>query len=175
LGTHLATLNGSVDGIECGLCPCVLPTANSLQTHLIEHTFAGCKAFTCYLCSAIFTAPTGLQAHMTVDHSAETPPYDCPRPGCQAKFFFTAELDRHTLEHQGQDVLANVSIPYNAGDLTGLRWNCARLTCMTIFDRDRNDRERGRCFSVFMPQDRGKAILPYRVLKNNKISTVINE
>lgn len=109
LGTHLATLNGCVDGIECGLCPCVLPTANSLQTHLIEHTFAGCKAFTCYLCSAIFTAPTGLQAHMTVDHSAETPPYDCPRPNCQAKFFFTAELDRHTLEHQGQDVLANVS------------------------------------------------------------------
>ncbi|XP_050055632.1 zinc finger protein 423 isoform X1 [Aphis gossypii] len=109
LGTHLATLNGSVDGIECGLCPCVLPTTNSLQTHLIEHTFAGCKAFTCYLCSAIFTAPTGLQAHMTVDHSAETPPYDCPRPGCQAKFFFTAELDRHTLEHQGQDVLANMN------------------------------------------------------------------
>ncbi|VVC33280.1 Zinc finger C2H2-type,Zinc finger, RING/FYVE/PHD-type [Cinara cedri] len=109
LGTHLATLNGCVDGIECGLCPCVLPTANSLQTHLIEHTFAGCKAFTCYLCSAIFTAPTGLQAHMSVDHSTETPPYDCPRPSCQAKFFFTAELDRHTLEHQGQDVLANMN------------------------------------------------------------------
>ncbi|XP_025425447.1 zinc finger protein 423 isoform X2 [Sipha flava] len=109
LGTHLATLNGSVDGIECGLCPCVLPTANGLQTHLIEHTFAGCKAYTCYLCSAIFTAPTGLQAHMTVDHSNETPPYDCPRPNCPAKFFFTAELDRHTLEHQGQDVLANMN------------------------------------------------------------------
>ncbi|XP_050547699.1 zinc finger protein 423 homolog isoform X2 [Daktulosphaira vitifoliae] len=109
LGTHLATLNGSVDGFECGLCPCVLSNTNSLQTHLIEHTFAGCKAFTCYLCSAIFTVPTGLQVHMSVDHSTETPPYDCPRPNCQAKFFFTAELDRHTLEHQGQDVLANMN------------------------------------------------------------------
>jgi len=60
VATHLRT-----EGSEhpCHLCPlgAEFDTPLKLQTHLIEHTFAGCPAFTCYLCGAAFTAAANLQ------------------------------------------------------------------------------------------------------------------
>lgn len=66
------------------------------QAHLIEHTFAGIGAFTCYLCSAVFTSAAGLQRHLP-EHAAAPRPYDCGR--CSLKFFFRAELDNHAFVH----------------------------------------------------------------------------
>ncbi|KOB78463.1 Uncharacterized protein OBRU01_02025 [Operophtera brumata] len=64
--------------------------------HLIEHTFAGIGAFTCYLCSAVFTSAAGLQRHLP-EHASAPRPYDCSR--CGIKFFFRAELDNHAFVH----------------------------------------------------------------------------
>lgn len=107
---------------ECRLCRRQLSTPLQLQLHLIEHTFAGCASFTCYICSAVFTASRGLQvsylplrypvrshpaqvitwpfacfqAHM-LEHGLSARPYDCSH--CGLRFFFRAELDNHTLGH----------------------------------------------------------------------------
>lgn len=100
VATHLRT-----EGSEhpCHLCPlgAEFDTPLKLQTHLIEHTFAGCPAFTCYLCGAAFTAAANLQRHM-FEHGLATRPYDCSR--CQLKFFFRAELENHLHCHHREGV-----------------------------------------------------------------------
>ncbi|XP_051170753.1 zinc finger protein 423 homolog isoform X2 [Leptopilina boulardi] len=83
----------SLEALRCHLC---LFDANSplqLQSHLIEHTFAGCTALSCYICQSLFTAPIGLQNHMLQQHGLGARPYDCNN--CELKFFFRAELDQH--------------------------------------------------------------------------------
>lgn len=92
--SHLLT-EGS-NGHECRLCLRVLSSPLQLQTHLIEHTFAGCPTFTCYICTSVFTTAQGLQAHM-LEHGLAARPYDCPR--CSQRFFFRAELDNHSYVH----------------------------------------------------------------------------
>lgn len=76
----------------------VLPHAQKLQEHLVEHTFAGCedRGFNCYICSAVFTAPSGLLNHM-LEHGVNSKPYDCNL--CSDKFYFRAELDHHLVDH----------------------------------------------------------------------------
>ena len=84
---------------SCRLCARQFDTPLKLQAHLIEHTFAGCPAFACYLCGCLFTAAVNLQRHMFDQHggAAGLRPYDCSR--CHLKFFFRAELDNHLLSH----------------------------------------------------------------------------
>ncbi|XP_037955693.1 zinc finger protein 423 homolog [Teleopsis dalmanni] len=84
---------------RCNLCKMILPHPQKLQEHLIEHTFAGCedRGFICYICSAVFTAPSGLLNHMT-EHGLNARPYDCNL--CTEKFYFRAELDHHLVEHE---------------------------------------------------------------------------
>jgi hypothetical protein len=101
LESHLSSSN------ECNLC--LSSSSNSqtgsssfssplkLQAHLIEHTFEGCSSFTCYMCSAVFTAASGLQQHMVGEHGLHSRPYDCTN--CHLKFFFRAELDNHNFTH----------------------------------------------------------------------------
>lgn len=63
----------SVDALRCHLC---LFDANSplqLQSHLIEHTFAGCTALSCYICQALFTAPIGLQVRSNQSPNLKDP------------------------------------------------------------------------------------------------------
>ena len=83
---------------RCNLCKMVLPHAQKLQEHLVEHTFAGCedRGFNCYICSAVFTAPSGLLNHM-LEHGVNSKPYDCNL--CPEKFYFRAELDHHLVDH----------------------------------------------------------------------------
>ncbi|CAF4792951.1 unnamed protein product [Pieris macdunnoughi] len=88
---------------DCRLCRRALESPTRLQTHLIEHTFAGIGSFSCYLCSAVFTSAAGLQRHLP-EHPAATRPYDCGR--CGLKFFFRAELDNHALIHLEEAELA---------------------------------------------------------------------
>ncbi|XP_075215427.1 zinc finger protein 423 homolog [Lycorma delicatula] len=99
VASHLLT-EGNGTGHECRLCLRMLATPFQLQTHLIEHTFAGCPTFTCYLCSAVFTTAQGLQAHM-LEHGLAARPYDCPR--CSLRFFFRAELDNHSYTHLDEE------------------------------------------------------------------------
>lgn len=75
-------------------------TEPKLREHLVEHTFAGCedRGFICYICSSVFTGPTGLLAHMEDIHGNNAKPYDCSR--CPAKFFFRAELEHHAFMHE---------------------------------------------------------------------------
>lgn len=89
---------------RCNLCKVIMPHSQKLQEHLVEHTFAGCenRGFTCYICSAVFTAPAGLLSHMT-DHGANSRPYDCNL--CSEKFYFRAELDHHLVDHEIRDRL----------------------------------------------------------------------
>lgn len=68
--------------------------------YVAEHTFAGCPTFTCYLCSAVFTAAHGLQSHM-LEHGPAARPYDCPH--CTQRFFFRAELDNHSFIHLDEE------------------------------------------------------------------------
>ncbi|XP_036330098.1 zinc finger protein 423 homolog [Rhagoletis pomonella] len=97
--------------VRCNICKLVLPHTQKLQEHLVEHTFAGCeeRGFNCYICSAIFTAPSGLLSHMH-EHGLQFRPYDCNN--CSDKFFFRAELEHHLLAHEIQDVgeLRNMDI-----------------------------------------------------------------
>ncbi|XP_045495753.1 zinc finger protein 423-like [Colias croceus] len=88
---------------DCRLCRRSLESPTRLQTHLIEHTFAGIGSFSCYLCSAVFTSAAGLQRHLP-EHPAASRPYDCAR--CGLKFFFRAELDNHALIHLEEAELA---------------------------------------------------------------------
>ncbi|XP_061391672.1 zinc finger protein 423 homolog [Musca vetustissima] len=83
---------------RCNLCKMILPHAQKLQEHLVEHTFAGCedRGFNCYICSSVFTAPGGLLSHM-LDHGTNSKPYDCNL--CPEKFYFRAELDHHLIDH----------------------------------------------------------------------------
>ncbi|XP_054740307.1 zinc finger protein 423 homolog [Anastrepha obliqua] len=87
---------------RCNICKLMLPHTQKLQEHLVEHTFAGCeeRGFNCYICSAVFTAPTGLLSHMH-EHGLQSRPYDCNI--CTDKFFFRAELEHHLLAHEIQD------------------------------------------------------------------------
>lgn len=83
---------------RCNLCKMILPHAQKLQEHLVEHTFAGCedRGFNCYICSAVFTAPSGLLNHM-LEHGINSKPYDCNL--CPEKYYFRAELDHHLIDH----------------------------------------------------------------------------
>ncbi|XP_055905299.1 zinc finger protein 423 homolog isoform X2 [Eupeodes corollae] len=87
---------------RCNLCNVIMPHAQKLQEHLVEHTFAGCedRGFSCYICSAVFTAPAGLLTHMA-EHGANSRPYDCNL--CSDKFYFRAELDHHLVDHETRD------------------------------------------------------------------------
>lgn len=59
---HLeATGKSSIDALRCHLCLYEASSPLQLQSHLIEHTFAGCAALSCYICQSLFTAPIGLQ------------------------------------------------------------------------------------------------------------------
>lgn len=59
---HLeATGKGAVDTLRCHLCIFEANSPLQLQSHLIEHTFAGCAALNCYICQALFTLPIALQ------------------------------------------------------------------------------------------------------------------
>ncbi|KAH8384877.1 hypothetical protein KR093_011247, partial [Drosophila rubida] len=82
---------------RCNLCKMILPHAQKLQEHLVEHTFAGTeqRGFNCYICSAVFTAPAGLLGHIG-EHGAR--PYDCNL--CPEKFYFRAELEHHQRAHE---------------------------------------------------------------------------
>ncbi|XP_016947877.1 zinc finger protein 423 homolog [Drosophila biarmipes] len=84
---------------RCNLCKMILPHAQKLQEHLVEHTFAGTeqRGFNCYICSAVFTAPGGLLNHMG-EHGAHSRPYDCSL--CPEKFYFRAELEHHQRGHE---------------------------------------------------------------------------
>ncbi|KAH8305941.1 hypothetical protein KR018_004981, partial [Drosophila ironensis] len=84
---------------RCNLCKMILPHAQKLQEHLVEHTFAGTeqRGYNCYICSAVFTAPGGLLNHMG-EHGAHTRPYDCSL--CPEKFYFRAELEHHQRGHE---------------------------------------------------------------------------
>lgn len=99
VASHLLT-EGNGGGHECRLCLRMLATPIQLQTHLIEHTFAGCPTYTCYLCSSVFTTAQGLQAHM-LEHGLAARPYDCTR--CSLRFFFRAELDNHSYAHLDEE------------------------------------------------------------------------
>nr|XP_034191428.1 zinc finger protein 423 homolog isoform X2 [Osmia lignaria] len=93
---HLeASGKASVDALRCHLCLFEASSPLQLQSHLIEHTFAGCAALSCYICQSLFTAPIGLQNHMLQEHGLGARPYDCSK--CTLKFFFRAELDHHML------------------------------------------------------------------------------
>nr|XP_033335977.1 zinc finger protein 423 homolog [Megalopta genalis]XP_033335978.1 zinc finger protein 423 homolog [Megalopta genalis] len=93
---HLeATGKTSIDALRCHLCLYEASSPLQLQSHLIEHTFAGCAALSCYICQSLFTAPIGLQNHMLQEHGLGARPYDCSK--CTLKFFFRAELDHHVL------------------------------------------------------------------------------
>lgn len=90
----------STPDFECNLCKKILPTEPKLREHLVEHTFAGCenRGFNCYICSSVFTGPTGLLGHMQDEHGENSKPYDCSR--CTLKFFFRAELEHHSFMHE---------------------------------------------------------------------------
>ncbi|CAD7089520.1 unnamed protein product [Hermetia illucens] len=94
-------LAGSRTYVEnrCNLCKMILPHAQRLQEHLVEHTFVGCeeRGYSCYICSAVFTVPAGLLSHM-LEHGLHARPYDCNL--CSEKYFFRAELDNHLIEHE---------------------------------------------------------------------------
>ncbi|XP_043258292.1 zinc finger protein 423 homolog [Colletes gigas] len=93
---HLeASGRASIEALRCHLCLFEAGSPLQLQSHLIEHTFAGCAALSCYICQSLFTAPIGLQNHMLQEHGLGARPYDCSK--CTLKFFFRAELDHHVL------------------------------------------------------------------------------
>ncbi|XP_061940475.1 zinc finger protein 423 isoform X3 [Apis cerana] len=93
----------SMEALRCHLCLFEANSPLQLQSHLIEHTFAGCAALSCYICQSLFTAPIGLQNHMLQEHGLGARPYDCSQ--CTLKFFFRAELDHHMLTfHRSGDV-----------------------------------------------------------------------
>ncbi|CAK9817396.1 Zinc finger protein 423 [Anthophora quadrimaculata] len=93
---HLeASGKASIEALRCHLCLFEASSPLQLQSHLIEHTFAGCAALSCYICQSLFTAPIGLQNHMLQEHGLGARPYDCSK--CTLKFFFRAELDHHML------------------------------------------------------------------------------
>lgn len=83
----------------CNLCQKSLNTAIELEEHLIEHSFRGCeeRGYNCYICSAIFTLPSGLHQHM-IEHGPSYRPYDCGL--CAKKFYFRAELENHLIDHE---------------------------------------------------------------------------
>ncbi|ALC41167.1 Oaz [Drosophila busckii] len=95
--TPAAHAGGSYLEHRCNLCKLILPHAQKLQEHLVEHTFAGTeqRGFNCYICSAVFTAPAGLLTHIA-EHGAR--PYDCNL--CTEKFYFRAELEHHQRAHE---------------------------------------------------------------------------
>lgn len=83
----------------CNLCKKCFSTAADLDGHLIEHSFQGCdeRGYKCYICSSIFTLPSGLHQHMH-EHGASYRPYDCNL--CSKKYFFRSELENHLIEHE---------------------------------------------------------------------------
>ncbi|XP_066593289.1 zinc finger protein 423 homolog [Prorops nasuta] len=92
---HLVPGKGMIGSLRCHLCLFEAESPLQLQSHLIEHTFAGCTALSCYICQSLFTAPIGLQNHMLQEHGLGARPYDCSK--CTLKFFFRAELDHHVI------------------------------------------------------------------------------
>lgn len=83
----------------CNLCKKSYSNLTELEEHLIEHSFRGCeeRGYNCYICSAIFTLPSGLHQHM-IEHGPTYRPYDCNL--CAKKFYFRAELENHLIDHE---------------------------------------------------------------------------
>lgn len=62
---HLSSFEkGPVDVLRCHLCMFDASSPLQLQGHLIEHTFAGCAALSCYICQALFTTTVALQVKL---------------------------------------------------------------------------------------------------------------
>ncbi|CAH0394786.1 unnamed protein product [Bemisia tabaci] len=142
---HVAShmLSDGLSGLECRLCLRVLGSPLQLQTHLIEHTFAGCPAFTCYICSSVFTAAAGLQSHI-LEHGLAARPYDCPR--CSSRFFFRAELDNHSFIHLeedaiGADLTKNLSYHYQNRFSPKTPSKAALNSSFSEFDQNKNCRK----------------------------------
>lgn len=99
---HKQQQQQSLQDVEhrCNICKTFIVSAVKLQEHLIEHSFKGCedRGYSCYICSTVFTVPSGLQLHMDEVHGNGSKPYDCNL--CPAKFFFRAELENHLLDHE---------------------------------------------------------------------------
>ncbi|XP_043598343.1 zinc finger protein 423 homolog isoform X2 [Bombus pyrosoma] len=105
----------SIEALRCHLCLFEASSPLQLQSHLIEHTFAGCAALSCYICQSLFTAPIGLQSHMLQEHGLGARPYDCSQ--CTLKFFFRAELDHHMLTfHRPGDACSPDDKAENTGE-----------------------------------------------------------
>ncbi|XP_076755557.1 zinc finger protein Lobe isoform X3 [Xylocopa sonorina] len=114
---HLeASGKASIEALRCHLCLFEASSPLQLQSHLIEHTFAGCAALSCYICQSLFTAPIGLQNHMLQEHGLGARPYDCSK--CTLKFFFRAELDHHMLTfHRLGDVSSPTADGQHAAEM----------------------------------------------------------
>lgn len=92
---------------ECRLCGVVCDSPARLQTHLIQHSFAG-KEIVCFVCNKVFESPQEIQVH-ALEHGASFRKYGCPQ--CSQKFFFPAELDNHKLIYNHGTVSPSINTP----------------------------------------------------------------
>ncbi|XP_059171122.1 zinc finger protein 423-like isoform X2 [Physella acuta] len=113
---------------ECRLCGVVCDSPARLQTHLIQHSFAG-KEIVCFVCNKVFESPQEIQVH-ALEHGASFRKYGCPQ--CSQKFFFTAELDNHKLIYSHGMVSPSINTPSLSPSSSALFSSSAALSMATL-------------------------------------------
>jgi uncharacterized Zn-finger protein len=69
------------------------------------------ETYSCAVCCKEYQSKCGLKAHMDANHHCDNstdsklPNFICDTTGCDAKFFYKSDLERHVLKHEGVGML----------------------------------------------------------------------
>ncbi|VDM41278.1 unnamed protein product [Toxocara canis] len=100
--TSSATKSDSESESRCNICYQVLPTAETLRVHVIEHSSSG----ECPYCTKTFPLAEALLAHVESAHTDARPIFACQ--SCQRSFHFISQLQHHKCPHSRLETPAGI-------------------------------------------------------------------
>uniref|UniRef100_A0A0M3HNU4 Zinc finger protein n=1 Tax=Ascaris lumbricoides TaxID=6252 RepID=A0A0M3HNU4_ASCLU len=98
----LAAKSDSESESRCNICYQVLPTAESLRLHVVEHSSNG----ECPYCMKAFPLVQSLLAHVESTHGDARAIFACQ--SCQRSFHFISELQHHKCAHSRLETPAGI-------------------------------------------------------------------
>lgn len=116
---HILTYHRNETSHRCYLCSAVFSTPAKLQAHLIDHNFSFSDTLTCSRCDWQTASSAELLAHCSIEHSVITKPFLCLI--CSQRFFFEAELLNHSYSQHSLSSGSGSAEPETNGHSEGAR------------------------------------------------------
>ena len=86
LKSHKLSEHGEGKGFQCTICPAKFTISGNLKNH-IAAVHEGLKPFNCTLCDYKCNKRDSLKKHMNTHVKDRVKPFECPREGCDTRFF----------------------------------------------------------------------------------------